>query len=50
MVATYRRAPLRAALGRLPDRTHGCSMGQLLAGHTLTPEVDDGGQGMDADT
>jgi len=42
--------PLRAALERLPDRVHGRSMGQLLAGLTLTPVVFSGGHGMDADT
>jgi molybdopterin-guanine dinucleotide biosynthesis protein A len=50
LVAIYRRAPLRAALDRLPDRGHGCSMGQLLAGLTLTPVADAGGHGTDADT
>jgi len=50
VVAIYRSAPLRAALERLPDRAHGCSMGQLLAGLTLTPVVFTGGHGMDADT
>ena len=47
VVAIYRRAPLRAALEQLPDR--GCPMGQLLTGLTLTPVVDTGGHGMDAD-
>jgi molybdopterin-guanine dinucleotide biosynthesis protein A len=48
LVAIYRRAPLRAGLERLPGR--GRSMGQLLAGLTLTPVMDAGGDGMDADT
>jgi molybdopterin-guanine dinucleotide biosynthesis protein A len=50
VVAIYRRAPLHAALERLPDRIHGCSMGQFLAGLTLTPVVFTGGHGMAADT
>jgi molybdopterin-guanine dinucleotide biosynthesis protein A len=50
LVAIYRRAPLRAALDQLPDRGHGCSMGRLLSGLTLTPVADVGGHGTDADT
>jgi len=50
LVAVYRRAPLRAALDRLPDRGRGCSMRQVVAGMALTRVVDADGHGADADT
>ena len=50
LVAVYRRAPLRAALDRLPDRGRGCTMRQVVAGMALTRVVDADGHGADADT
>lgn len=50
LVAVYRRAPLRAALDRLPDHGRGCSMRQLVAELALIRVVDADGDGADADT